>query len=521
MRLWITRTLLVLLMMASAVASAQTPAAHPLGVNLESVSDWSRSKIFADVMKSARTFGSMNAPGDGTAKTDQNGWPISDFGVIVIADVPHIAGTYKLVFTGQARVLATAPLGKVLNPKYDAATNTTRADVFVGRDATSLFLTFQQTQPTPDAPPGGGVKGIHLWRPDAKEGQTFNTPFLTALEPFSVLRCMDFTATNNNTLIRWEDRPHVTDARQTGPYGVAWEYAIELANTTGKDLWINIPDQADDNYVRQLAKLFKEKLAPGRSLYVEYSNELFNGFTKQHDRNIASAKAEFAAGKWTLPPAANTDPELLGQLRLAKVMVDISQTFRAAYGFAPNDPAFFQKVRPVLCVQMPVPNRLAAMLEFIDKNYHPAGQATAGPTAHLDAVGVGTYPNLWKAPHREMSAVDVLTTLENSVKEIKSQYPPMKVLADKYHLHLLAYEGGPDVQGDQSFNAKLAAQINPRMETLITQLLTDWYAAGGELFCYYNLCGPWGKYGMWGLTEDIERETPKRTALNKIAGKAK
>ena len=115
----------------------------------------------------------------------------------------------------------------------------------------------------------------------------------------------------------------------------------------------------------------------------------------------------------------------------------------------------------------------------------------------------------------------MLTTLEASIKEIKAQYPPIKVLADKYHLHLLVYEGGTDVQGDESQPAKRAAQTNPRMETLITQLLTDWYAAGGELFCYYNLCGVWGKFGMWGLSEEIDRDTPKWTAIRKMAGAAK
>ena len=528
MRLWISCTIILLLLLLPGGVRAQTAVGHPLGVNLEGVSDWARSKTFADAMKSARAFGSVNAPWDGAAQVDANGWPTIDFGVIAIADVPHIAGTYKLVFTGQAKVAAASPLAKVLNPTYDAASNTSRADVFVNRDANSLYLTFQQTQRTADAPPGGGVTGIRLWRPDVKIGATFTTPFLKALEPFSVMRFMDFAATNNKVPAQWQERPHVTDARQSGPNGVAWEYAIELANTTGKDIWINIPDQADADYVRQLAKLLKEKLAPGRIIYVEYSNELFNNFNKQSERNSAAAKAEIAAGQWNSPPPAATDPALLGHLRLAKVTVEISKTFRETYGFTPNDKAFFQKIRPVICVQMTNPDRLTATLDFIEKNYSTpdggdkgAAGGTGGVAANLYAVGVGIYPSLWNAPHRELTAADALATLETSIKEIKAQYPPMRTIADKYHLHLLAYEGGTDVQGEQSLRGKLAAQINPRMETLTTQLLTDWYTAGGELFCYYYLCGPWGRYGMWGLSEEIDRDTPKRAAIRKLAGAAK
>src|SRR4051794_22046474 len=46
-----------------------------LGVNLEEVSANSRSFVFADAMKSARHFGSVEAPWDEAAPVDANGWP--------------------------------------------------------------------------------------------------------------------------------------------------------------------------------------------------------------------------------------------------------------------------------------------------------------------------------------------------------------------------------------------------------------------------------------------------------------
>ena len=113
-----------------------------------------------------------------------------------------------------------------------------------------------------------------------------------SLPPFSVLRTMDFTDTNNNPQVNWSDRSHATDATQGTANGVAWEYVIDLANATNKDIWINIPEGATDDYVKQLATLLKNNLNPGLHVYVEYSNELWNGSFSQFNANLTAAQAE-------------------------------------------------------------------------------------------------------------------------------------------------------------------------------------------------------------------------------------
>src|SRR5437870_13602349 len=79
-----------------------------LGVNLELVSDWSRSLMFADAMKSARHWGSPSTPWDETAATDADGWPAGDAGVVIMVSIPSSDGTYKLSFVGQANVQPVA-----------------------------------------------------------------------------------------------------------------------------------------------------------------------------------------------------------------------------------------------------------------------------------------------------------------------------------------------------------------------------------------------------------------------------
>jgi hypothetical protein len=84
-------------------------------------------------------------------------------------------------------------------------------------------------------------------------------------------------------------------------------------NQAGKDLWINVPHQANDDYVTKLAHLLRygsdgvnpytspqpspvfPPLAPGRKVYLEWSNELWNGGFSQSGWLGTQADAAIAA----------------------------------------------------------------------------------------------------------------------------------------------------------------------------------------------------------------------------------
>ena len=48
---------------------------------------------------------------------------------------------------------------------------------------------------------------------------------------------------------------------------------VALCNAMGLDAWINIPAHASDDYIKQLAALWKQNLDPKLNIYFEYSNE--------------------------------------------------------------------------------------------------------------------------------------------------------------------------------------------------------------------------------------------------------
>ena len=67
-------------------------------------------------------------------------------------------------------------------------------------------------------------------------------------------------------------------------------------------------------------------LAPSRKVYVEYSNEVWNGQFKQYKQNDAAAKAEVAAGENTLNDGGrDTNVHYWARKRVAKRSVEMKK----------------------------------------------------------------------------------------------------------------------------------------------------------------------------------------------------
>src|SRR5205823_4093483 len=153
----------------------------------------------------------------------------------------------------------------------------------------------------------------------------------------------------------------------------------QLANQTGKDLWVNVPVGATDDYVRQLATLLKNSLNPGRAVYVEFSNEVWNGQFGQTATNLNAAVNEVKAGMASGTPsnlfypgetATNPDGSYVSQWdwafrRIARRDVEIGNAFASVWGAD----AMNTRVRVTLASQSAAPYLLKTQLEFIDKNY--------------------------------------------------------------------------------------------------------------------------------------------------------
>jgi hypothetical protein len=199
------------------------------------------------------------------------------------------------------------------------------------------------------------VRDVRVWMPDPTDPQNsslepadgepeplFHPLYVEHInadpELFGVLRFMDWLATNQNAQETWDDRrppnyamvTRTIDGKPTpgangdkpGKIGLAWEHVIAFANETDKHAWINVPHAADDEYVRNLAKLIRfgsdaqgnpyeqpqdqpvhAPLKDDLRVWVEHSNEIWSGggnfpqgdWAEAEGEKLGLSKAEFNA----------------------------------------------------------------------------------------------------------------------------------------------------------------------------------------------------------------------------------
>lgn len=534
--------------MSSAVVTVSAALAQAeLGVNAGLVADWDPTQMFADAMKQARKFGSVNAPYDETATVDALGWPMQDAGVLIVsANVgAWMEGSYALTFTGQASVQtwddANVSVGAVA---YDNASNTSTATVTVGHGYANLALTFTNTKRTQASAVGSGVTNISLMRPTINgnphaAGTVFTDRYLDRLKYFTAIRMMDYLQTNNSTEAVWGDRsipayasqqvvpPHVSQ-NLSAQYvtGAAYEYAIQLANQTGKDLWLNVPHLAFGGtyqfsstvWATNLALLLKygsdasgspytglngsgganpqpaggpvnPGLKAGLHVYIEFSNELWSGAGNQNAWLRQQASAAIAARDADLDWDHDSTQADLEWRIVAKGVMEIANAFAGVYGSA----AFGNVYRPVFAGQLANVSTFSG-LSYLESQHGGANQ-------YVWAVAGAPYDDFnGDLPGNTMTGAQIIAGMQSyQAANIVPWVSNLAALPNTYHLQggMLAYEGG---QGAifQTAGA-LAAQTLPAMRGVTTTLLDNWFAQGGGAFFYYELSAG----GTWGLAQDI------------------
>lgn len=478
------------------------PAKELLGANPPPITDYSRTHVYVDLLHQARRFGTPEAPWDEKALLDEDGWPRGDFGVLLLtgqAGVAGIAGTYKVSFTGQAKVSAVASPATLHNPHYDPDKNLATLDVDLPVGADQLALAFTQT--------GSGIRNLKVIRPgyDASNPPLFTRAFLDHIARFKTLRFMDWLRTNNNPVRYWTNRTTPENTHYASRNGVPWEHIVELSKQTGQDIWINIPVAADDDYVLQLARLLHGSLNPQRRIYVEYSNEVWNGQFKQHASNFDMAEAEVRDDPASpLAYDGKKDRATVGYRRIAKRGKEISDIFRSVYGAA----AMMTTIRPVFASQVVNPYATELGLRFIAAAYGP-------PAQYFYALAGAPYFNLGAQQNTpDLSSEQVLQAMETSIARLPTinHFEKNLALARWHGLPFFAYEGGADTFGPGSIAAKKVANLDPRMQAVCQRYLDTWHENGGQLFMWFNAgAGNWDTpYGAWELTTDLAlSDTPK------------
>ena len=533
-------SILFVYLFAASGLLAQQAGTHPdkIGVDLDAPGAGDRARTFVDLAKTLRPWTTAE---QNPAAVDEQGWPTCD-AMTVLFDIrpfgtwkppiddpakfqPDWSGTYKMTFNGQAVIGFLDEKGlQILQQKYDPEKNLTTADLVVSPGVGLLCISFKQTKRTAESPEGSGITHLSVLRPGVPEDTkaVFGDDFLKSLKPFAVLRFMDWLSTNHKPgfygdpghhALQWADRHVPEDATQghyLNKYGVAWEYVVELANTVHKDIWINIPVAATDDYVKQLALLLKEKLFPECKIYIEHSNEVWNFGFPQYTYNKMAALDEVNQGKTTLNNDGAKDPEVLARRRHAKRLIEIGKTFREVFGAQGAS-----RIRPVYAsrISAPKPN-YEEVLAWVEKTYGP-------PKNHFYALAGAAYFNTSKqAPNADINTL-LKAMRDDSDKNLVARAVIQK-LAAHYGVMHCQYEVGPDVGGGKPENVanRILSNRDPRMKEIILHDARDnWFPHGGDLYMYFSHCGASSRNGCWGLSEDIKNlNTPKWQAIYELTG---
>ena len=458
-----------------------------MGLNLAGICDWNTELPFVDVFLETRAWISQKegAPwGHGPElEIDERGW-VKKLEKDCFAEVPlctidnghYPAGVYTVVYEGEGRL--EFGNAKVVEEKPG------RVLIDVDAKNGSFWVRIKETNPE------NYVRNIHVYMPgfgtEAERASCgiWNPEFLKRWGSMKIFRTMDWQATNGSKLKNWSDRPKPDDAVYSRA-GLPYEVVCDFIERTDADLWICVPDQADDEYVRELAQLLKDRLSVNKRVYVEYSNEVWNGSFEQNHR---------AAEKGRALMEASSDWEAAWWYT-ARRSVEIFKIFEDVFG---GD----ERLIRLLPSQAAVPFVSEQILTFEEA------------WRHADALAIAPYvglsvPGEDKDKIVELGVDGVLDMVEEKIlPETIDMMKKQKEVADRYGLGLVSYEAGQHLVGlwgandSEELNAILiSANRSERMGTIYEKYYRAWEDIGGKAICHFSSVGKWTKWGSWGLIE--------------------
>lgn len=509
----------------------------PLGMNLRMVGPRNRDLVFVDAMKSAsewryvdeiRTRGGTRGPfsrsvrppqdddaddaetGDDTTATardaraargsvtpvpeDEHGWPLPEEGRPVAAFLfgdmrgRYPGGTYVCTWEGTGRV------------DFDRAARVTHREeqrclVQVQPDRGDVLLTIEESDP---ADP---VRDVHFWMPGFEDAASpFHPLFLERLAPFQVVRFYPwgrcFTSSGD-----WGARTTLDSARQSGTEGVAVEYMVDLCNELGAEPWFCIPHTASDEYVRGFAEIVRDRLHDDAQVWVEYSNEVWNGI--------------FPQARWARAQARERG------IRATQVTAEESARVWRIWREVFGDQA--DRVVRVASGQLHNPAVARGVVEHVQDE--------------VDAIAIGAYFGV-KAEQegldRSTTAEELLEAARENMRELVFQrIADHRRMADVLGerrgrpVKLVSYEGGQHLvarrslgQADRALvlapGAVSACQSLPAMYDAYRDLLDGARRSGLELFIAYDFVGGRTPADTFGHLEYLNQplaDAPKFRAL--------
>lgn len=486
------------------------------GPTTPTVSSWVGTNVDADLPYADITH-MLSAFNTAAAQLDANGYPVAGASGQSQTDLGFElpTGTYDISYVG-AGTLAVSGIGALVD-SWQTVNGEQRAQIKITGTPGSFghSLTLGVTNGASQT-----VTNIHIYLPgiDYDATNPFNPAFLSALTPFRATRFMGWMQTNNSKLANWADRP-ASASFGASLYGVPYELIAELANQTGKDTWINIPEAATSSFITSFAAFMAQNLdftriAAARQaagfttpyqLILENSNETWNTGFSAYNTFLTAASSNptrypgtYAGSYGPSWMTSDTDLMKVGQYE-ADRLVTIAQAFQQALQAGGHADA----VAPVLSGWALGAGYSDDGLAFIQKNYGTPSQyvkyvALAPYFATADDTTTGSLSTLFPA-------------MVTNIMSMGSAMQGFAMLSKQYGVDIAAYESGQSLSGTTNETIKHLAQFDVRMEQTYQTYLSFWQQSfGNALFMHFNLAGTPGlpeniyQYGFWGSLPGVD-----------------
>ncbi len=333
----------------------------------------------------------------------------------------------------------------------------------------------------------------------------FNPDYLKFMRDYKVVRFMNMSGITRNPIRHWKDRPLVHNATWGGAEGVRGapiEIMVELANRLNADPWFTIPHGADNDYVRRFSLYVKKHLKPNLKVYLEYSNETWNGIFSQH------AYMKQGGKRIGLKDA----PHVAGWKFYSKRAVEMFKIWEQAFGGK-------QRMVRILAGLTGSTDMTETMLKFEDAY------------KNIDAFAVAPYVfGDYKALRRARNVQQVFQIMQDkryyySLPRVLEAVRKQSALTRKYGVDLVAYEGGQHLIDDKTKKEMqhpnplfYKANRHPQMGVIYKRLLNGWKQAGGKMFVHFSSPRQYNRFGSKGIKEYITQ--PDHTAPKQMAVKS-
>jgi hypothetical protein len=521
---------LILMLRFSVEAHAATAsnAKSPLGINLTAMNYYNPEQPFLNIFKTAGATHSVptgwsthsmmdfNTGEAAYLQLDANGYPttlkassadphspqlFTSVGVLLERELPNSnggtgppyrAGRYVVLYDGQG----------TLEYGFDAAlvSSSPGRDVFNVKTPSQNGIDLRITATDPSHT-GNYIRNIRVVKAEEESllvaGNVFAPKFLGLLQNFHVVRAMQWLEIDDagGLLTNWADRPTPNDASWGGPNGVPIETVLQLCNTVGADCWLNIPHKATNDYITQMAVLAHANLATSQKLYIEFSNEVWNGGYAQTAYAAAQGQA--------LWPNAGASPGAYNRSWYGMRTAQMCDMWKSVWG---ADSA------RLVCVLGAQAGNTGTATQALDCSLWTGSGNAPCSNHNINAVAVAPYFGFIPPAQKSMLAAadgghaQLFQEIDTDLSKVaKGEVQDKTTLLTHYNLPIIAYEGGQSLMTNDAaaLSLYISANRDPRMGAAYTTAFKDWKASGGQIYVVYTDISKPSQFGEFGALESF------------------